>query len=172
MGTVLKPHDIVKARPFNWAQSCQVNRNQGMVLMDDYLRELQNKGLITEGRGPNGQKQSHEFLCKKPTDGTAAPSRAELAALSGGDWEEECHKSNELREVEANVSKPQQVVRFSNDYTINEMLETMFDLEGLDLHLSVGAPPAAPTARRIYAQAPPLTQEKAEKDAATDVKRR
>lgn len=105
------------------------------------------------------------FFRKKPTDGVAAPSRAELAALSGGDWEEEMREqTNELRQVETSAAKPQQVVRFSNDYTINEMLETMFDLEGSDLHLSVGAPPAVRLhGELIYAQAPPLTQEKAEK---------
>lgn len=105
------------------------------------------------------------FLFGKKKDEGAGPSRAELAALNSGNWEDEMQEQTaELREVETAAAKPLPVIKFSSDYTINEMLETMFDLEGSDLHLSVGAPPAVRLhGDLIYSQAPPLTQEKAEK---------
>lgn len=48
VGTGAVANMIREGKAFQLGTVMQVNRNQGMVLMDDYLRELQNKGLITE----------------------------------------------------------------------------------------------------------------------------
>ena len=104
---------------------------------------------------------------KKKDDGsgTAAPSRAQMEALNSANWDDEIStNSEELRAQEKAATKAHEVITLPADYQLNDMLERMFDLEGSDLHLSVGAPPVMRVhGDLIYTEAPILTQEKSEK---------
>ena len=101
---------------------------------------------------------------KKKEDGSAGPSRSQIAALNSDNWDDEIHEQvAELTNVEQSSQKPKEIITLPTDYKLNDMLERMFDLEGSDLHLSVGAPPAMRIHGDLtYTQAPPLTVEKAE----------
>lgn len=100
---------------------------------------------------------------KKKGDAAGNPSRSQVAALNSDNWDDEIQSQvEELKASESAAAKPREAVVLPSDYQLNDMLERMFDLEGSDLHLSVGAPPAMRIhGDLIYCEAPVLTAEKA-----------
>jgi twitching motility protein PilT len=104
------------------------------------------------------------FFKKKP-GGEAAPSRNQMAMLNSNNWDDEIHEQvSELREeTKAAESKPERVVTVRDNFTINELLETLVDLEGSDLHMAVGSPPAMRLHGSLtFCEASPMTQQKAD----------
>jgi len=109
------------------------------------------------------------FFKKKPAadSGAPAPSKAEMALLNSDDWDEE------IKEQIAELSEPtgpaaaaggheERVHTLPEGYKLDQMLEMLVDLDGSDLHLSVGSPPAMRLhGDLVFTQAPILTEERA-----------
>src|ERR1017187_7253148 len=104
------------------------------------------------------------FFGKKK--GEATPSKSEMALLNSTSWDDEIKEQvQELRE-EAQVAEsaaPQRVITLRPEFTINELLEMLVDMEGSDLHLAVGSYPAFRLhGSLVFSEGARLTQEKAD----------